>query len=229
LYLLMVTRDGVAKKVNLPLFKNAKTRGITAIFLDEGDVLMNCELVNEFNDCMVITKKGKGLRFQNSDVRAMGRASRGVKGINLADDDEVVGLLKVDDDKRIMMITENGQGKQVHFDEFRTHRRGTMGQKIYTFREKTGYIVGALAVDDSQDIVCITQLGQSIRIPVSSISIQGAYASGVIITKLKDKDVIVAIATADAEKEEDLSDEELDDQGIERIDVDQTSSGDDDL
>ena len=229
LYLLMVTRDGVAKKVNLPLFKNAKTRGITAIFLDEGDVLMNCELVNEFNDCMVITKKGKGLRFQNSDVRAMGRASRGVKGINLAEDDEVVGLLKVDDDKRIMMITENGQGKQVHFNEFRTHRRGTMGQKIYTFREKTGYIVGALAVDDSQDIVCITQLGQSIRIPVSSISIQGAYASGVIITKLKDKDVIVAIATADAEKEEDLSDEELDDQGIERIDVDQTSSGDDDL
>lgn len=229
LYLLMVTRDGVAKKVNLPLFKNAKTRGITAIFLDEGDVLMNCELVNEFNDCMVITKKGKGLRFQNSDVRAMGRASRGVKGINLAEDDEVVGLLKVDDDKRIMMITENGQGKQVHFDEFRTHRRGTMGQKIYTFREKTGYIVGALAVDDSQDIVCITQLGQSIRIPVSSISIQGAYASGVIITKLKDKDVIVAIATADAEKEEDLSDEELDEQEIESIDVDQTSSGDDDL
>lgn len=145
-YLLMVTRDGVAKKVNLPLFRNAKIRGITAIILDEGDVLFNCVLVGEEDDCMIISRKGKGLRFQGSDVRAMGRASRGVRGINLIDDDEVAGLLRVNDDKRILMVTENGQGKQVRFDEFRTHRRGTMGQKIYTFREKTGYIVGALEV-----------------------------------------------------------------------------------
>ncbi|MDD4764133.1 MAG: DNA topoisomerase (ATP-hydrolyzing) subunit A, partial [Sphaerochaetaceae bacterium] len=156
-YLLMVTRDGVAKKVNLPLFRNAKIRGITAIILDEGDVLFNCVLVGEEDDCMIISRKGKGLRFQGSDVRAMGRASRGVRGINLIDDDEVAGLLRVNDDKRILMVTENGQGKQVRFDEFRTHRRGTMGQKIYTFREKTGYIVGALAVDDNEDLVCITQ------------------------------------------------------------------------
>jgi DNA gyrase subunit A len=199
LYLLMVTKDGVAKKVNLPLFRNAKTRGITAIILDEGDKLMNCVLVTENDDCMIITKFGKGLRFQESDVRAMGRASRGVKGINLSEDDQVVGLVKVDNDKRILMITENGQGKQVHFDQFRTHSRGTMGQKIYTFREKTGYIVGALAVDDSEDLVCITQFGQSLRTPIASISIQGAYASGVIITRLKDNDTIVAIAQADAE------------------------------
>ena len=200
LYLLMVTKDGVAKKVNLPLFRNAKTRGITAIILDEGDVLVNCELVTEGDDCMIISKKGKGLRFAGSDVRAMGRASRGVRGIRLIDDDEVAGLLKVDDDKRILMITENGQGKQIHFDEFRTHGRGTMGQKIYTFRDKTGFIVSALSVDDDDDVVCITSMGQSIRIPVSSISIQKAYASGVCITKLKDSDSIVAIAQTDAEK-----------------------------
>lgn len=201
LYLLMVTRDGVAKKVNLPLFRNAKTRGIAAIILDEGDVLVNCEFVSEGDDCMIITRKGKGLRFSGSDVRAMGRASRGVRGIKLIDDDEVVGLLKVDD-KRILMITENGQGKQIHFEEFRTHSRGTMGQKIYTFRDKTGFIVGALSVDDEDDLVCITSLGQSIRIPVASISIQKAYASGVCVTKLKDGDTIVAIARTDAEKVE---------------------------
>ena len=200
---LMVTLDGFAKNVNLPLFRNAKIRGITAIILDEGDVLFNCVLVGEEDDCMIISRKGKGLRFQGSDVRAMGRASRGVRGINLIDDDEVAGLLRVNDDKRILMVTENGQGKQVRFDEFRTHRRGTMGQKIYTFREKTGYIVGALAVDDNEDLVCITQMGQSIRIPVETISIQGAYASGVIITKLRDKDIIVAIAKTDTEKPED--------------------------
>ena len=226
LYLLMVTRDGVAKKVNLPLFRNAKTRGITAIILDEGDELMSCELVTEGDDCMLISRKGKGLRFSESDIRAMGRASRGVRGINLIDDDVVAGLMKVDDDKRILIITENGQGKQIHFDEFRSHNRGTMGQKIFTFRDKTGYIVGAMAVDDDDDLVCITAQGQSIRIPIATISIQKAYASGVCITKLHKEDVIVAIAKTESEKEsaddapmiseaesipEEESEEELDD------------------
>ncbi len=87
LYLFMVTKFGVAKQVNLSLFRNAKTRGITAIFLDEEDVLVNCELVNEDDDCMIITRKGKALRFIGSDVRSMGRASRGVRGIRLIDDD----------------------------------------------------------------------------------------------------------------------------------------------
>jgi len=200
LYLFMVTKFGVAKQVNLSLFRNAKTRGITAIFLDEEDVLVNCELVNEDDDCMIITRKGKALRFIGSDVRSMGRASRGVRGIRLIDDDEVAGLLKVDDDKRILIITENGQGKQIHFDEFRPHGRGTMGQKIYTFRDKTGYIVSTLAVDDDDDVVCITSLGQSIRIPVRDISIQKAYASGVCITKLKEGDTIVAIAKTEADR-----------------------------
>jgi len=209
LYLLMVTREGVTKKVNLPLFRNAKTRGITAIILDEGDVLVNCILITEGCDCMIITRKGKGLRFADSNVRAMGRASRGVRGIRLVGDDVVAGLLKVDPDKRILMITENGQGKQIHFDEFRTHGRGTMGQKIYTFRDKTGYIVGVLSVDDDDDVVCITTMGQSIRIPVATISIQKAYASGVTVTKLKSGDSIVAIARTDAEKEEE-SDEGID-------------------
>ncbi len=202
-YLFMVTRDGVAKQVNLPLFKNAKKRGITAIILDEGDVLHSCILVKEDEDCMIVTKYGKGLRFNSSAVRAMGRSSRGVRGIRLVGDDQVVGLLKVQDDKRILLITENGQGKQITFDSFRAHGRGTMGQKIYTFREKTGYIVRALSVNDDNDIVIITTLGQSIRIPVSTISIQGAYASGVVIARLKKNDTIQALAVADAEKDED--------------------------
>jgi DNA gyrase subunit A len=211
LYLLMVTRNGVAKKVNLPLFRNAKTRGITAIILDEGDVLVNCELVTEGDDCMIITRKGKGLRFADSDVRAMGRASRGVRGIKLIDDDEVAGLLKVSDDRRILMITEKGQGKQILFDDFRTHKRGTMGQKIYTFRDKTGFIVGALAVNDEDDIVCITSLGQSIRIPVATISLQKAYASGVTIARLKKDDTVVALARTDAEKDEEVVEESEED------------------
>jgi DNA gyrase subunit A len=141
----------------------------------------------------------------------MGRASRGVRGIKLIDDDEVAGLLKVSDDRRILMITEKGQGKQILFDDFRTHKRGTMGQKIYTFRDKTGFIVGALAVNDEDDIVCITSLGQSIRIPVATISLQKAYASGVTIARLKKDDTVVALARTDAEKDEEVVEESEED------------------
>ncbi len=207
-YLFMLTREGVAKQVNLTKFKNARKRGIAAIILDEGDVLFNAILVNESEEVMIITRHGKGLRFPCSSVRAMGRSTRGVRGIKLLNDDTVVGLLKVDEDRRILMITEKGQGKQVEFDGFRPHGRGTMGQKVYTFREKTGYLVRALSVNDDNDIVILTVKGQSIRVPVDTISIQGPYASGVVVARLKDIDSIQAVAVVDAVGPDDSSDEE---------------------
>jgi len=202
LYLLMITRDGVTKKVSLPLFVNARKRGIAAINLDEGDVLINCVLVNEDDEAMIITRKGKALRVAGKAIRAMGRPARGVRGIRLVGKDVVVGLMKVDDAKKMLLVTEQGQGKQVEFSEFRPHGRGTMGQKIYTFRNKTGYLVSALAVDDNDDLVCITSMGQSIRVPVESIATQKAYASGVSVTRLRENDIIVAIAKTESEKDE---------------------------
>lgn len=203
LHLFMVTRNGVSKKVNLPLFRNARTRGIAAINLDEGDFLINCELVGDDDDCMIVTRKGRALRFAGEQVRSMGRTARGVRGIRLVGDDEVVGLMKIDESKKILLVTEKGQGKRVNFSEFRNHGRGTMGQKIYTFRDKTGYIVSALAVKEDEDLVCVTALGQSIRVPVESISVQKAYASGVSVTRLRKGDTIVAIAKTEAEDEVD--------------------------
>lgn len=208
LYILMATRNGIVKKVNLPLFINARTRGIRAIILDEGDVLVSSILIKKGNDCMIVTRKGRGLRFADGDVRAMGRASRGVIGIRLTKGDSVVGLMKVNPEKRMLLVTEKGQGKQVEFDQFRRHNRATMGQKIYTFRDKTGYLVGTLAVSDEDDLVCITANGQSIRIPVETISIQGAYASGVAVARLREDDTVVAIARTEAECEEEEKEEE---------------------
>ncbi|NLA92625.1 MAG: DNA topoisomerase (ATP-hydrolyzing) subunit A [Spirochaetales bacterium] len=202
LYILMATRNGIVKKVNLPLFRNARTRGIRAIILDEGDVLVSSILIEKGTDCMIVTRKGRGLRFADEGVRAMGRASRGVIGIRLTEGDSVVGLMKVNPEKRMLLVTEKGQGKQVEFDQFRRHNRATMGQKIYTFRDKTGYLVGTLAVSDDDDLVCITANGQSIRTPVESISIQGAYASGVAVARLREDDTVVAIARTEAECEE---------------------------
>jgi DNA gyrase subunit A len=201
-YLMMATRNGVVKKVSLTNFINAKVRGIRALFLDEGDELLSCELIQEGDEVMLVTKLGRGLRFRQEDVRAMGRASRGVRGIRLLGDDQVAGLLKVDNDKRILMITENGQGKQVTFDSFTVHGRGTQGQKIYRLGGKANFIVGVLSVDDEDDVVCVTLMGQTLRVHVNAISIQGRNAAGVKVVKMKfNGDSIVAIASTERDEE----------------------------
>lgn len=211
-YLMMATREGVVKKVSLSNFVNAKVRGIRALFLDEGDELLSCDLIQEGDEVMLITKLGRGLRFRQEDVRAMGRASRGVRGIRLLGDDQVAGLLKVDNSKRILMITENGQGKQVTFDSFTVHGRGTQGQKIYRLGGKASFIVGVLSVDDDNDVVCVTLMGQTLRVHVNAISIQGRNAAGVKVVTMKFKgDSIVAIASTERDEDEDIpvEDDEL--------------------
>lgn len=216
IYLLMVTKLGVIKKVCLDAFRNAKARGVKAIILDEDDVLMQCEFVSNGDDAMLVTRKGQGLRFAESDVRAMGRASRGVRGIKLIGDDTVAGLVKVDPSRRILMVTELGQGKQVEFDQFNRHGRGTQGQKIYRIGEKTSQIVNALAVNDDNDLVCITLNGQTIRVHVNTISIQGRNASGVCVVKLRTaKERIVAMAVTEYAKDEDEEDSEISENGDE--------------
>ena len=185
-YILMVTRYGVAKKVRLNDFVNARAKGVKAIILDEGDSLVSAIFINEDDDAMIITKNGKGLRFHAEDVRTMGRATHGVRGIKLIGDDEVVAAVKVEDTKRVLMITAKGKGKQVRFDDFMAHSRGTMGQKIYTVDE--GGLVSAVTVDDDTDVVFITLKGQTIRVHAKDISIQGRAAMGVKVASFKKKD-----------------------------------------
>ena len=206
-YILMVTRYGVAKKVRLNDFVNARAKGVKAIILDEGDSLVSAIFIDEDDDAMIITRNGKGLRFHAEDVRTMGRATHGVRGIKLLGDDEVVAAVKVDDSKRILMITANGKGKQVRFDDFMAHSRGTMGQKIYTVDE--GGLVSAVAVDDDTDVVFITLKGQTIRVHAKDISIQGRAAMGVKVASFKKKDDSVnAIAVTGYEEEPDEEAEE---------------------
>ena len=206
-YLLMVTKLGVAKKVRLNDFINAKARGVKAIILDEGDELVESIFIRDGEDAMIITRNGKGLRIHADDVRTMGRATHGVRGIRLLGDDTVIGVVAVDDTHRILMVTEKGKGKQVRFDQFKAHGRGTMGQKIYTV-EDSG-LVGAVSVSDDNDVVFITLKGQTIRIHAKDISIQGRAAMGVRVASFKKKDDSVnAIAVTTYQEEED-SDEEI--------------------
>jgi DNA gyrase, A subunit len=213
-YLMMVTKDGVTKKVRLNDFRNAKTKGIKAIILDEGDELVSSVFVKEEDDVMFITKKGKGLRVSNIEVRTMGRATHGVRGMKLAEDDEIIGLVKVEDDKRVLMVTDKGKGKQVRYSEFMPHGRGTMGQKIYNISEKNGYIVNALSVNDDNDVVFVTLFGQTIRVHVKDISIQGRNAQGIkVVAFKKSTDSLVAMDSTEYQEEVE-EDEELEEGAV---------------
>lgn len=212
--ILMMTRRGVAKRAQLAAYRNARAKGVIAIELDEGDLLMNTVFVSDGDYAMVITKNGRGLKFCVDSVRIMGRTAHGVRGINLADDDEVVGLVKVDEAKKVLVVTEKGKGKQVEYDDFNAHGRGTGGQIIYKPSETTSYLVSALSVDENQDLVCITQLGQIIRMHVTDISTQGRAATGVIIFRLKKAmDSIVSIEAVPREEDSDIEVEDTEDTG----------------
>ncbi len=210
-FLMMVTKEGVTKKVNLNDFRNARTKGIKAIILDEGDELVQSIFVKEEDDVMFISKYGKGLRVDSTEVRTMGRATHGVRAMKLAEGDEIVGLVKVDDDRRVLMVTDKGKGKQVRYSEFMSHGRGTMGQRIYNISEKNGYIVNALSVNDDNDVVFVTLFGQTIRVHVKDISIQGRNAQGIRVVAFK-KDTDSLVAMDSTEYQEDEETEEVDEQ-----------------
>ena len=185
-YLLMVTKKGVTKRVQMTLFRNARSKGIKAILLDEGDELIETIMVKDHDEVMFISASGKGLRVSVDDIRSMGRSARGVKAMNLIGDDEIVSAVKVEEGKNILLLTELGKGKRTGFDSFSLHGRGTMGQRIYSLNEGDR-LVGATSVSDDEDVILITKLGQVLRIPVSKISYQGKNASGVIIATFKKK------------------------------------------
>ena len=212
-FILMGTRFGVAKKVRLNDFINAKVRGVKAIILDEGDELAQSVFVNEEDDVMLVTREGKGLRTEASSIRTMGRSTHGVRGIKLIDNDELVGIVKVEDEKKILMITEQGKGKKVLFSEFMNHGRGTMGQKIYSIEKGENGIVDAFAVDDDTDVIFMTKKGQAIRVHTRDISTQGRSARGVKVASFKksgDSINAMAITSYQEDDPDDVSEENTD-------------------
>jgi DNA gyrase subunit A len=219
-YIFMGTARGVVKKVMTKEFSNAKTRGIIAIKLDEGDKLVSALLTGGSDGVVLISRRGQALRTDEALVRPMGRSSRGVSGIRLANDDELTGVLRVDDTEQMLLLSEYGYGKRVNFSEFTPHGRGTGGQKIYTISEKTGDIVGCVGVLEGDDIMVITSQGKSIKLKVSTISIMGRSAMGVRILNIDtpdfvlgvdrvvQEDEVVAGASSEEESTEEVSAEE---------------------
>jgi DNA gyrase subunit A len=198
-YLFMGTARGVVKRVKTGEFANAKTRGIIAIKLDEGDKLVSALLTGGKDEVVFISRKGQALRTHEDQVRAMGRAGHGVRGMKLGDDDELTGLLRVaadavgPDKETMLIVSENGYGKRVNFSEFSSHGRGSKGQKIYTVNEKTGGIVGCVTVLETEEIMCITRAGKSIRLEADGIRVMGRSAQGVRILNIDKTDCVTGV------------------------------------
>ncbi len=201
-FLFMATAGGIVKKVRTIDFQNAKTRGIIAIRLDEGDKLVSSILSSGEDELVLITRRGQALRVSETEVRPMGRASRGVIGIRLAQGDELAGAIHVEDDAKMLILTEFGCGKQVEFSEFTPHGRGTGGQRIYRISERTGEIVGTKTIAEGSELVVITSQGKTLRLDSANIPTQGRTAGGVCVFTLEKPDMVIGVDTV-AQEEDD--------------------------
>jgi len=224
-YLFMGTARAVVKKVKTSEFANAKTRGIVAINLDEGDKLVSALLTKGSDEVLLISRRGQALRTHEDNIRAMGRSSRGIAGMKLSKSDELAGMLRVDTGataeseekqplvsipaekiEKMLIITEYGYGKRVDFSEFSSHGRGTGGQKIYTVTEKTGDIVGCVNVLDNEDIMCITSQGKSLKLKVKEIRVMGRSAQGVRLLSIDKPDFVTGLDRIVKEEEAAIAD-----------------------
>ncbi len=201
-YVFMATRKGVAKKVAISDFANARARGIVAIKLDQGDGLVTALLTSGKDEVVLVTRKGYALRFQEEAVRAMGRASHGVQGIKLSDKDELAGVAMVREGEQMLIISEFGFGKRTEYENFSPHGRGTRGQICYKASEKTGEVIGVLSVNPKDDLVCITSQGNTLKLSLAGIATLGKTAMGVRIVNIVKPDVVVGIARVVKEDEE---------------------------
>ena len=224
--LFFATKQGTVKKTKLADFANVRKGGIIAITIDSGDTLINVKvtrgsleengkITDEGDDVILITRDGMSIRFSESDVRSMGRSAAGVKGITLEKGDQVVALAVVVPDASLLVAGENGIGKRTDFEEYlvqaesgsRKQSRGGKGRITMKITEKTGGIIGALAVRDNDEIMQITFKGQMVRISVAGIREAGRNTQGVKLINLDADDKLQAIAPVISEDKEDSAGE----------------------
>ena len=197
-YLIAITKNGLIKKTALNEFDTKRTTGLIAINLKDEDELIAIKQSTGSNNIIIVTKKGKCISFSEKDVRPMGRIASGVRAIKLDKDDEVVSMELVEPEQQLMVVTENGFGKRTPVEEYKIQVRGGKGLLTYDKAKfsKTGALIGAMVVDESDEILMINSDGIIIRIRASEVSILGRATQGVKIMKVDEGSKIVAIAKA---------------------------------
>ena len=200
--LIMATKNGLIKKTPLSEYANIRKGGKIAIKLLESDELIGVEVTTGRDDILIASHEGKCIRFNETDVRQVGRDSQGVRSMKLTENDYVVDMAIVCEGSKIVTISENGYGKQTDVEEFRLQQRGGMGVKAGVFNEKTGKLVALKQIQDDADLMMIADSGVIIRTHLSDISTFSRVSQGVRIMKLKNNAKIVSVAIAKREEDE---------------------------
>ena len=206
-YLFFTTRYGVVKRTSVTEFANIRQNGLKALNLKDEDELINVFLTNGQADIIIGTKMGYAVRFNENQVRNMGRAATGVRGVNLRAGDHVVGASVISDDQEVLVITEKGYGKRTLASEYATKSRGGKGMKTANITEKNGPLAGLMAVNGDEDLMIITNTGVIIRTNVANISQTGRATLGVKVMRLDKGAQIVTFTSVAAENEKEVDEE----------------------
>lgn len=213
-YIVLCTKGGIIKKTTLEAYSRPRVNGIIALTIREGDELLEARMTNGSSEILIAGKEGRCCRFDESDVRPMGRTASGVRGINLDDNDEAIGMIVYDPlsenaaDQSVLVVSEHGYGKRTDFDEYRKTKRGGKGVKTLNITNKIGKLVSIKNVTEEDDLMIITQAGLTIRMSVADINLIGRATQGVKLINLREDDSIAAVSVVENEEEKENSNEE---------------------
>ena len=201
-YVMFATKQGIIKKTRLDAYKNVRAAGVRAININEGDEVVGVRLTNGHNEILLANRNGRAVRFDENDVRTMGRVSTGVIGMRLdGGDDEVVGMV---------CVSENGYGKRSEVEDYRKTLRGAKGVKTLSITEKTGRLVAIKVVTDENDLMIINKSGILIRLKVADVRVMGRATQGVrLINLAKKNDTIASVCKVTSSQEEDVEEAEV--------------------
>ena len=207
-YIVLATKRGTVKKTLLEAYSRPRQKGVNAITIKEGDGLLEAVLTDGDNDILLAARKGKCVRFHESQARSIGRTAAGVRGISIEDDDEVIGMVCARNVKEnetaigdILVVSENGFGKRSPLEDYRITSRGAKGVKTINITDKTGELIAIKMVSDDNDLMIINKSGITIRVPASDIRVAGRATQGVRLINLRDGDTIAAVCVVNKSEE----------------------------
>jgi DNA gyrase subunit A len=191
--IIMATERGIIKKVKLELFSKPRSNGVIAIDLMDNDKLIAVDVTNGYQEIMLFSNVGKVIRFNESQVRSMGRTARGVRGIKLSKDQRLVSLIVIQNDLPILSATENGYGKRTNLDQHRITARGSMGVIAVQTTERNGDLVDAIQVDNDAEMLLISNQGTLIRIKSDNVALVGRNTQGVKLINVNNNERLISI------------------------------------
>jgi DNA gyrase subunit A len=212
-YILLCTKQGVIKKTSLEAYSRPRQNGVNAITIREGDQLIEAKLTNGDSEIVLASREGKAIRFNEQQVRPVGRVAAGVRGMKLAaEKDEVVGMVCIEEgEENILVVSEKGYGKRSKLEDYRVTNRGGKGVKTMNITQRTGKLVAVKGVADKNDLMIINRSGMTIRLAVSDIRVTGRATQGVKLVNLRNNDSIAAVSQIHVEESDEEQTEDQED------------------